>query len=277
MPIQLVSYGGTTLSIEYNGQKAAEVIHFLFQHLPPSTHRQPKLSYRLVDQTTGVIQFYREEKELFVTKKIGSIAEFLLGEVCHQLAAHCQQGLLFHAAGLAWQGHGLILPGASGVGKSTLTTWLLSRGFDYLTDELIFVPFLSEIIDAFHRPLNLKITARSAIESIIDFTDQTILSSSHVDLVSPYQIRQKNHYSQPRLKLILFPQYRPSVSLDVQALTKAQGGLELMKALVNARNLSDHGFSETTRLARQAPAYKIQYSEFADIDSQIKALLTTQV
>jgi hypothetical protein len=42
---------------------------------------------------------------------------------------------------------------------------------------------------------------------------------------------------------------------------------------INARNLSDHGFSEITRLARSVPAYKMTYAHFAQVEQHIDSLL----
>jgi hypothetical protein len=62
--------------------------------------------------------------------------------------------------------------------------------------------------------------------------------------------------------LILFPHYQPGASLNWRPLTKAQAGLHLMECLVNARNLPDHGFAEVARMAKMAPAYRLEYSRF---------------
>jgi hypothetical protein len=43
---------------------------------------------------------------------------------------------LFHAAAVAYQGHGLLMPGASGSGKSTLAGALVAAGCQYLSDEI---------------------------------------------------------------------------------------------------------------------------------------------
>src|SRR5688572_645043 len=43
--------------------------------------------------------------------------------------------LIFHAAALSYQERGLLLSGKSGSGKSTLAAWLMSKGYQYLTDE----------------------------------------------------------------------------------------------------------------------------------------------
>jgi hypothetical protein len=81
--------------------------------------------------------------------------------------------------------------------------------------------------------------------------------------------------SEPDLGLILFPRYLPESAFDLQRLSKAQAGLELMQCLVNARNLPDRGFSEITRLARKAPAYRMCYAGFDQVGEVVEAILDT--
>ncbi|RPI57456.1 MAG: hypothetical protein EHM55_01790 [Acidobacteria bacterium] len=44
-----------------------------------------------------------------------------------------------HAAGLALDGHGVLLAGTSGAGKSTLSVALARRGFSFLSDDTVFL------------------------------------------------------------------------------------------------------------------------------------------
>jgi hypothetical protein len=46
---------------------------------------------------------------------------------------------MVHAAGLARDGRGLLVPGASGAGKTTLTLALLRSGFGFLADDTVFL------------------------------------------------------------------------------------------------------------------------------------------
>ena len=44
-----------------------------------------------------------------------------------------------HAAGLALHGKGVLVPGASGSGKSTTSVTLVRAGFDFLSDDTVFL------------------------------------------------------------------------------------------------------------------------------------------
>jgi hypothetical protein len=273
-----ITFAGNTLGVAAYSEEAAKIIDFLYQDISDHPIADPHLTYHLhIDQTSSPsIQLYINEALLYEGTSLGAAAELLLGDSCYHLAAHSQDGLLFHAAALAWQGQGLILPGATSAGKTTLTAWLMTQGFDYLTDEMVYLPWQANHIQPLTRPLNLKSAARSILETFFDRAAHLpqLISSTHADLIPPTVLRPTNRLSEPPPALIIFPRYRPQTDFALQPLSKAQAGLELMQTLVNAKNLPDHGFSEITRLVKDVPAYKMRYANFAQIGEQIKRLLS---
>jgi hypothetical protein len=205
------------------------------------------------------------------------LAERLLGDACHELAERSQGGLLFHAAGLAWRGRGILLPGGIGAGKTTLTAWLTARGLDYLSDEMIFFARGSSRLMPFTRPLNLKVSSRPVLRPVFDVEAHAsqILSNSLSDLVPATLLNPDSRPSEPGLDLILFPRYAAGAPFELRPLTGGQTGLALMECLVNARNLREYGFPEAVRLAREAPAYILRYSRFEQIEESVEKLLAS--
>jgi hypothetical protein len=53
-----------------------------------------------------------------------------------------------HAGCLAWEGRGVLLAGASGSGKSTLTAALVVAGWDFLSDDTVFVVTRGGVLSA---------------------------------------------------------------------------------------------------------------------------------
>ena len=127
----------------------------------------------------------------------------------------------------------------------------------------------------FPRPLNLKRPARPVFVDQLDFEnpDCQILSTDTTDLIPPTLFSPNTTLSEPPLRLIIFPHYQAGSNFELQQLSKAQAGLELMQCLINARNLPDHGFSEITRLTRTVPAYKMTYASFSQVGPHIFLLL----
>jgi hypothetical protein len=276
MPTRQITFAGSTVAIEYEGSGPARIVEFLYGAIPYEDHQPAHVTFRLlVTNGSKQLRLYRNDELIHEGEVEANVADILLGNTCYNLADRSQNGLLFHGAGLAWRGQGVLLPGGIGAGKSTLTAWLLGRGFDYLTDELVFVPDGSSSMQTFPRPLNLKRPSRTVLSGQIDFMKQAaqILSSTTTDLVPAPLFNPNSKYSEPSLKLVIFPKYQAEQEFLLQPLSKAQAGLELMQCLVNARNLSDHGFLETTRVARVVPAYKLSYDSFDQIGDSIESLL----
>ena len=272
---RIVSFANSAVAIESDSVRAQAMIDFLFHDTSADDRIAPHVSFRLVPSESDNLALYRDDVLMLTTNDDAQIAEFLLGQVSYHLADKSQGGLVFHAGALAWQGQGVLVAGGIGAGKTTLTAWLVSRGLDYLTDEMVFVPNDSNILNAFVRPLNLKSPSRPVLQPYFDFDAyaQSIYHAPSANLVPSTVLRPSNVLSTPQLGLILFPQYAPNVECEIQLLSKAQTGLGLLQTCLNARNLPDQVLSQAARLARVAPAYHFRYSSFGQIDATVESLL----
>lgn len=266
--MRLISFAGSAVQIEVEGERAAAIVEFLYRHAPADDPTPPHVTLRLCSDETGRFRLYRDGDMRYEGDSAGVAAEILLGDSCYHLADRSQGGLLFHAATLSWQGRAVMLPGTIGAGKTTLAAWLLCQGFDYLTDELVFIVHDDTAVQALARPLNFKCAGRAVWQSLLppatDLSD--LLGSTTTDLVPPEWFNpQPTLAGPPRptpLNLIIFPRFQPNAEFNLHLLTKAQAGLELMQCLVNARNLPGHGFDDISRLARAVPAYRLTYAGF---------------
>jgi len=273
---RLVSFAGSTVGIQYRGDRPAAIVDFLYRHAPGGSGAPPCVTYRLTAHgRSGQLFLYRDGVMFYRNTSDGAVAEILLGDSCHHLARESRGGLLFHAAALAWEGQGILLPGGMGAGKTTLAAWLAAIGLGYLTDELVFLPNGAERMQAFTRPLNLKHPSIRALEGYLDLArlSDSVLCSAHSCLVPHSLIGPGGTPGQAPVSLMLFPQYASSTEPALRSLSSAQAGLALMGCFVNARNLPGHGFQEITRLARLAPAFRLRYSHFDQVEAQLESLL----
>jgi hypothetical protein len=121
----------------------------------------------------------------------------------------------------------------------------------------------------------LKHAARPVFQKQFEAAHQTdqILSSETTDLIPPTIFNPQTELSSPALGLIIFPHYQVQSDFELQQLSRAQAGLELMQCLINARNLPEHGFLEITRLARLTPAFKMTYANFAQVEPHLDSFL----
>jgi hypothetical protein len=275
MKRKTIVFAGSSVAVEWDGDQADRLVDFVLGSAPAEAHASPSETYRLVSEDE-VLTLSRDGRRIYEGSNAYSAAEMLMGEVCRRLAEQSCGGLLFHAAGLTWQGRGLIMPGIIAAGKTTLTAWLTLVGFHYLTDELVFVPDGTSTMKAFTRPLNLKDASRESLAEIFDFNDRAEEFFSHPRgaLIPPTLLHPNNELSEPQVSAIVFTRYAPDSEFAFEPLTGAQAGLALMECLVNARNLPEHGLTEIARLARSAPAYRLRYSRFEQIGDRIQASLS---
>lgn len=257
------------------GERAIQLVEFLYRDVQTVRAKPSSVRLQVIAEHSGLLCLRRGEAVLYQGREAAVAAEQLAGHTCYHLADKSEGGLLMHAAAVAWQGQGILLPGASGAGKSTLTAWLLNQSFTYLTDELVFLPEQSAVVQALTRPLHLKRPSRTVLQSCLDFARHTgqIVSAPHIDLVPPELLNPEAPLSSAPLQYILFPRYRPQSRGEWHRLSSAQAGLALMGCLINARNLSNHGFNQVSALTRRAPAYRLEYGHFSQLQEPLKRIV----
>lgn len=266
----MISFAGSSVRIDCEGLDAERIVEFLYRDLPPSDGPPPHITLRVQAETGAeAMTLYCGDTRHYHGDSLGNLASALLGQTIYHLIDKSQGGLVFHAAAVSVRGRCLLLPGKTGVGKTTLAAWLVKRGFGYLTDELVYVPFGSTEVRPFVRPLNIKKGARQSLGTqILDYEALTsqILTATDVTLVPSSLLSDASTFAGIRLGRIVFPQYQAATEFTFEPLSRAETGLGLMGCLINARNLLDHGFTEVTRLARDIPAFHLRYGDFAQLE-----------
>ena len=86
----------------------------------------------------------------------GQAARGIVDELVRCLITDVSSGVVIHAGCVSRSGHAILLAGASGAGKSSLTAWLSSRGFDYHSDEATLLLPDAPTVTAMPRPLVIK-------------------------------------------------------------------------------------------------------------------------
>jgi hypothetical protein len=217
------------------------------------------------------VSLLRDDVVIFAGESRGEMAGRLMNQALFHLAVGNSAGLLLHCAVLVRNSIGIILPGVSGAGKSTFAVWLARNGFRYLTDELAFIETGTQEVHAFTRPINIKKPALGVLNKALEVDTERgdLISSELATLIPHRQINSDFHKSIPELGMILYPRYSEGSEFKLNSITPALAGLDLMKCLINARNLSGHGFPEITRIAKNVPAYSMVYGGFEQLGKDL--------
>lgn len=105
---------------------------------------------------TGTVDVTRDGEPLALGQSPGDALGWVVWDVNRSAAEASGRHLLFHAGALDAGGTGVLLPGASGSGKSTVVAGLARAGLGYLTDELAAFDLARGQLLPYAKPITIK-------------------------------------------------------------------------------------------------------------------------
>lgn len=122
----------------------------------------------------------------------------------------CMRGLhAVHAGAVSIGGRGLLLPGGTHAGKSSLVAELLRRGASYFSDEYALIDAEGRV-HAYPRPLLMRNGSRKQFPMLPEECDAQVASSAPVGWV-------------------LFVEYRPEATWSVREIAQSEAVLSLLR------------------------------------------------
>jgi HprK-related kinase A len=185
--------------------------------------------------------------------------------------------LLVHAAVLEREGAALVMPGPSGVGKSTLCAALVARGWRLLSDEVAMIRPRDGLLQPYPRPISLKnesieMIARMAPDAHFSRRfDGTIKGTVAFMRAPPQAIARADVPARPRV--VVFPRYAALAPVEVAPLEKAQAFMRLVDHSSNYLTLLETGFDTLAFLVEACDHYTLSYGALDEAASQIESLM----
>jgi hypothetical protein len=270
---RIVCLGGHAVRIQAETQVAKNILGFMFDDIPASDYAQIEAEFALMRTDQGW-QVIKDEKQVYQKNSLTDAANFLMGEVVYHLIENNRHYMAIHAALLSDDDGGILLPGESGNGKSSLSIWMTKRGYRYHTDELVLIKPGGLQTRVFTRPFNIKAHGIEAIGKLIDIHNLKP-AASFGDFITmiPHRALNPNFIAQPpEISRLLFPKFDQHGDNILAPLSVAAAGIELMKTHVIARNLPGHGFKQLLDIVKAVPAYKLNYNHFDALPDLLKGL-----
>lgn len=276
MRTHYVSFADNSVAIRYDENTHQSLLDYLFGDLESTRTTRPLSRMRILpaDEARGA-RLEQDGNKLYSGDCRTTLARTLVEKTLYSLVDKDDSGLAFHAAAVCSGDTGVLIPGHSGAGKSTLAVWLATRGFNYLTDELVHIPLGTSRIEAFTRPINLKQNGYRMLEEEFDIrdTEDRILTNKRLSIVPHRMLNPRHQKLTPEIAFILFPRLISEGEHRLEPLSKAQAGLKLVECLVNGRNIPNHGFDQVSRIVRDVPAYVLHYTGFSTLPGLLGDIL----
>ena len=181
--------------------------------------------------------------------------------------------LIYHAAVVERHGFSLLLPGHSGVGKSTLCAGLVTAGWRLLSDELALLDPDDGRLRPLARPISLKNQSIDLIKSIapdVPFGPiATDTAKGRVAHMKPptSSVRRASQLASPRL--IVSPRFMDGAPLRLAPLSKTKTFFRLAEAALNYDMQGEQGFWAMIRLIDASDCYELEYSS---LDEAVAAM-----
>jgi HprK-related kinase A len=185
--------------------------------------------------------------------------------------------LIYHAAVVERDGFALLLPGHSGVGKSTSCAGLVTAGWRLLSDELALLDPNDGRLRPLARPISLKnqsieIVKRIAPEAVFGPV-ATDTSKGRVAHMKPptSSVRRAGQLAPPRL--IVLPRFMRDAELRLAPLSKAEMFFRLAETALNYEMHGEQGFRAMIRLINASECYQLEYSSLNQAVTAINDLV----
>ena len=162
------------------------------------------------------------------------------------------------------RGFALILPGHSGIGKSTLCAALVTAGWRLLSDELALLGPDDGRLRPLARPISLKNESIEMIKKTAPHAAfgpiATDTSKGRVAHMKPpaSSVRLAGELASPRL--IVLPRFMHQAPLRLAPLSKAKTFFKLAEMALNYDMHGERGFLAMTRLIDASDCYQLEYS-----------------
>ena len=174
---------------------------------------------------------------------------------------------VFHAGAVARAGKALLLPAASGAGKSTTTAGLLRRGFQLLSDEIGAIEMETGAVAAYPRSLSLR---EDVLELLGLDADAGVGFPPFLGrFVAPEELGSTRAVRAEELVMIVLPHYRAGAPTQLERLKKGAALVALMQSSCSQPVHKVAGLDWVIALVERVPCYELHFSALEEALSTV--------
>lgn len=185
-------------------------------------------------------------------------ASYVEWHLCDRAIEHRQDLLHVHGAALAGEEASLLLPGRSGIGKTTLALAAALRGLRLLSDDVIFLHTDTWQPECFPRSFHVHDDALPRLAAMgLRYTPEEVIGGYLCASV----LRPWNRAPGPPVRYVVFPRFAPHGPLALRPITSAEAAVELMRYSKNLRRFPRFGLDLVPRLLEGAECFVLERND----------------
>lgn len=246
---------------------------------PGSERKNSKgsLVYRVVeienenDSPDRIWQVLVEANQLLTARTQDELVTGLENIISDRVARSLGDYQLFHSGALSRNGHGILIPGQSGAGKSTTSAALAFAGFEYFSDDVAV--FGSDgLLRPFPKVLAMKPRGWEVISNHYpDSSDAVVYSTGQdgVTYLRPPVAPDKKSSNGVSVDLVFIPHRDEPEAVVVEKIAKSEVVKVLTQESLDLELLGQSAFDSLIKLTQGADCYSLNV---LDLGAAIRAV-----
>lgn len=268
-----VEVNGVPILLEYPSGPLSDLCRDCFQKCAAT--EEPARSHFSVKNTEGGWTIYVNGSEFMASLRNEQLGLGYLHAVRSLLYAEAEYDIAFHAAMVVRNDRGLMLCAPRESGKSTLAAYLISRGFELVSDEPALLDLDTCSVSSLCLPMSMKEGSWIALRQHWPHlgSGPVHVRSDGIRICLFHPPAEAVSTRPAPLTNIIFPEYNPSVGSHMEPLSPLATLNHLNDGgMILAKHFDRDAFEALLRLVCLVPAFKIRYSSLEEADRMIECL-----
>jgi hypothetical protein len=209
---------------------------------------------------------WRDGQPCWATLAPSSVVPYVLWQVTRLVLENVGTDVPVHAAAVTWGDKAVVLAGRPHVRTSTLTAWLLTKGWGFLSDDVAIIDPSGDraVVRPFWRPIGIG--RGGPLDDVIlpgDADNPALVPASLLGERAPAT----------RLAAVVLPAYRPGHAQEPQPMTPAETLVALTEHLPLRREQGRRSFQAMAGVADSVPGFNHAVDDLDVADAHLRALV----
>lgn len=233
--------------------------------------------YRLVREPRGFVAAYSPRQLLRRSRSVARLLPSLEWWITYDILYSHRQNLHLHGGGFHYENGAVLLPGAHGAGKTSLTLEALYRGYQVYSDEILLVDPEKTLLEPYPRCFVVKEPGMRLFPHLHGLYrtrgPQKAGRKVMVWYVNPGEIRRDYLAPPAPCRWLIFPSFRAGVPTRLTPVSELQVVGRLVPYVFTLFLNPEATLTGIAALARNCRAYELQFGDLKEGADAIEELL----
>jgi hypothetical protein len=230
-------------------------------------------SYTLTQrEADGFFALSLDGQRIRETATAGGVVHSLLWQVHKEAVGSATRVLALHAGAVSWRGAGVVLPGTTGSGKTTLVTGLIRAGFSYLSDEAALIDPQTRWLQPFPKSLTLRPESLRLLPELTERLSPELAWNTRLRYDLPVEAVRSNAVGGPcNVRYVITPRFVRGSKSRLAPISRAETLVYLSENAFNLHLFARRGLAALADVVRRAECFQMQVG---DLESAVDAVKT---